>query len=338
MSDDLRPLGPQEAAQQWLDIREPSVAQSTYENNQTTLEQFVAWCGQNEIDNLNTLTGRHMSQFVAWRRSQPNVSDITVQKQLGAIREFLGWAADVEAVEQGLRERVHAPKVVDGAEARDVKLEASRAEAILEYLNRFQYGSRDHAIIALLWRTGMRLGALRTIDLEDLRPDDDAIDLHHRPDSETPLKNGPDGERWVWLGPVYYQIIEDYVENNRIEARDDYGREPLFTSKQGRLSESAIRDCCYRMTHPCMMEGCPHDREPETCEAVGVPNLPSKCPSARSPHAFRRGAITSHLNDGVPADVVSERMDVSLEVLYKHYDARRPDEKMEQRRKFLKDK
>jgi hypothetical protein len=31
-------------------------------------------------------------------------------------------------------------------------------------------------------------------------------------------------------------------------------------------------------------------------------------------------------------------MDVSLEVLYRHYDARRPDEKMEQRRKYLSDK
>ena len=334
--DDLKPLEPREAIYQWLNIRKPGVSESTYQNNQTTLLQFVDWCDQNDIENLNVLTGRHLSQFVAWRRSK--VADITVQKQLGAIRMFLEWAADVEAVEQGLRERVHAPKIVDGAESRDVKVEASRAEAILEYLNRFHYGSRNHAIIALFWRTGMRLGTLRSIDLKDLRPEDDAIDIHHRPETDTPLKNGRNGERWVWLGPVYYQIIEDYVENTRFDVLDDHAREPLFASKQGRLSESGVRDCCYRMTQPCMMGDCPHDREPETCEAYGAPNVPSKCPSAKGPHAFRRGAITSHLNEGVPADVVSERMDVSLSVLYKHYDARRPDEKMAQRRKFLSDK
>jgi len=86
------------------------------------------------------------------------------------------------------------------------------------------------------------------------------------------------------------------------------------------------------------MHECPHDRDPETCEALGKHNSPSKCPSAKSPHSWRRGAITDHLIRSVSPEIVSERMNVSLEILYKHYDARNQDEKMAVRRKHLMDK
>lgn len=334
--DDLVPMDPAEGVQRFLDHRKPGVAKSTLQNDRAMLEIFLEFLlDEREIDNLNDLDGRVVADFVNRRRRE--VKAITLQKQLSSIRMFLEYMADLEAVEDGLREKVHAPEVVDGAESKDVKVEGSRAMQIVEYLNRFEYASRRHAIVALLWKTGMRMGAARSIDLDDLQPEENAIDIHHRPETETPIKNKRGGERWVWLGPMYYQVLEDYVANNRIDATDDYGRDPLFTSKHGRLSTSAIRDAVYRASHPCMIGGCPHDRIPDECEALGSQNLPSKCPSARGPHAWRRGSITHHLLDGTPVEVVSERMDVSLDILYKHYDARRPDQKMEQRRKFLSD-
>ncbi|MBZ6494233.1 MULTISPECIES: tyrosine-type recombinase/integrase [Natrinema] len=333
MSDDLEPMTPTEGVEAFLAHRKPSVAESTYYNNQTTLEQFTAWCSDNEIDNLNDLSGRDLALFVAHRREK--VKPITLQKNLSAIREFLSWAADIEAVPEGLNEKVHAPVVPDGSESRSIKLERPRAEKILEYLDRYEYASRDHVIMAILWRTGMRLSALRSIDLDDLEGDQFAIYLKHRPETDTPLKNKDRSERWVFLGPEWYSVVSEYIKVNRIETTDDYGREPLLTTKQGRISGGSIRNTVYRCCQPCFVADCPHDRDPETCEAVGAASVPSKCPSTRSPHAIRRGAITGHLLEDVPPEIVSDRMDVSLDVLYQHYDARQPDEKMEQRRKFL---
>ena len=131
-------------------------------------------------------------------------------------------------------------------------------------------------------------------------------------------------------------MIEDYLEFNRIQATDEYGREPLISSAHGRLSESMIRETVYRWTRPCLHTECPHERDPDTCEAM-TSFKASTCPSSRSPHGVRRGALTRMLREGTPEQVVSDRSDVSGDVLEQHYDQRTERERMQLRREFLED-
>jgi len=331
--DDLQPLAPEEGVEQFIDHRKPSLRENSIRNAKTRLAHFLDWCEESELENLNTLTGRDISAFVRWRRS--DVAPITLQKQLSTVRQFLRWCGDIEAVREGLAEKVHAPELPDGAEANDDQLPASRAKDILDYLDRYEYAGRRHAILGLLWRTGMRRGTARSIDLDDFEPDDHAIHVRHRPETDTPLKNGEAGERMVYLGPHWYEVLTEYVSENRPDVTDDYGREPLFATKQGRMADTTIYDVVQRATQPCRYGECPHDRDPEDCEAIGAANVPCKCPSSVSPHPVRRGSITHHLNEDVSPEIVSERADVSLDVLYRHYDARTAREKMAVRKNEL---
>ncbi|OIB56217.1 tyrosine-type recombinase/integrase [Natrialba sp. SSL1] len=335
MSGGLEPLAPSEGVEMFLEHREPSIRESSMQNARHRLSVFLDWCEEKEIDNLNDLSGRDLSLFVSWR--QGDVAAITLQKQLSSVRMALRWWADIEAVEKGLAEKLHAPELPDGAESREVFLEADRAKQALRYFDRHHYASRDHALIALIWRTGMRRGAVRALDVDDLDEDDQAIRVEHRPETETPLKNGDDGSRWVYLGPRWFRILADYVDNpDRNNVVDEHGRRPLFTTRQDtRPSGHSIYKWVIRALHPCTYAECPHDRTPAECEARSRSSVPSKCPSARSPHAVRRGAITNHLNEETAPETVSERMDVSLEVLYEHYDARTEREKMAVRRQDI---
>lgn len=52
-------------------------------------------------------------------------------------------------------------------------------------------------------------------------------------------------------------------------------------------------------------------------------------------HPIRRGSITYHLNQGWPKEKVSERCDVSLEVLDKHYNEQTKEDERQARRKFV---
>ncbi|USZ71982.1 tyrosine-type recombinase/integrase [Natronosalvus halobius] len=332
---DLEPLGPEEGVQRFLRHHEPGVRKTTYQNAKHRLSVFLEWCDEREIGNLNELSGRDLADFVDWRRT--DVAAITLQKQLSSVRQALRWWADIEAVEEGLAEKLHAPELPDGAESKDVFLDPHRAKAALEYFDRHHYASRDHALLAILWRTGMRRSAVRSIDVDDLEADDHAVRVEHRPETGTTLKNGDDGNRWVYLGPKWFQILDDYAKNpDREVVIDDHDRQPLFTTRLGtRPHGGTIYKWVLRALHPCTYAECPHDRTPEECEARARDAVPARCPSARSPHAVRRGAITYHLNEEAAPEVVSERMDVSLDVLYQHYDARTEREKMAVRRQEL---
>ncbi len=58
-------------------------------------------------------------------------------------------------------------------------------------------------------------------------------------------------------------------------------------------------------------------------------------PVVGPPHAIRRGSITHWLREDVPTPAVSDRADVSADVIDQHYDERTDQEKMEQRRQYL---
>ncbi len=338
VEDDLQPMTPDEGVSRFLDERAGEVRESTWQNDQTRLEHFLEWCDEAGVENLNELTGRRLSEFVTWRRKQ--VAPITLQKQLSSVRMALRRWADQEAVPEGIAEKLHSPELPDGAESRDSFLSAERAHEVLDYYENFEYAGKEHALLGLLWRTGMRRGAAHSLDENDLYREEHAVRVEHRPESGTKLKNGDGGSRWVYLGPRWTRILEDYLEHpNRPSGRDDHGRLPFFQkSGGGRPSPQTLSKWVVRALHPCSYTGeCPHDRTQESCDARGRDANFSACPSSVTPHDVRRGAITHHLNENVTPETVSERMDVSLDVLYRHYDARTEREKMAVRRDQLPD-
>jgi site-specific recombinase XerD len=333
---DLDPLSPEKAVEMYLNHRRGELADETFQSHGYRLERFVEWCDENEIRSMTDVTGRDLHAYHVARREE-GLKPISLQGQLSTLRVFLGFCASIDAVPQGLRSKIMLPTVSSDGKAREPLLDHARAEEILEYLGRYRYASREHLSIEILWRTGIRSGGLRALDLEDYDPDDLWLRLKHRPDEGTPLKNGTDGERYVAIDGSLANTIDDYVEGPRRETRDEFERRPLLTTTHGRPTTSTLRDVVYRWTRPCVLSGspCPHDRDPETCEAKVDPYAASKCPPSRSPHDVRSGAITAHLLDDVPVEILSDRMDVSQDVLDRHYDRRTEREKMDQRRRYL---
>lgn len=332
----LDSIAPEAAVDLYLDQRRDEVSAETLQSHRYRLEQFVDWCEQEGLTNMNDVSGRDLHAYRVHRREEGDLKPVSLQGQLSTLRVFLGFCASIDAVPEGLRSKVMLPTVSGSEEVSETNLDPSRAEATLDYLNRYLYASREHVITLLLWRTGMRSGAVRALDLDNCElADDPAVELVHRPEKDTPLKNAESGERWVALSVHVAQVVEDYIAGPRVDVIDDYGREPLLTTTHGRVSRSTVRDTVYRVTRPCWYgEPCPHNRDPEECEATGFDGA-SKCPSSRSPHDVRSGAITAHLLDNVPVEIVSDRMDVSQGVLDRHYDRRTKREKMEQRRNHL---
>jgi site-specific recombinase XerD len=335
---DLQPISPGRAKEMYLEARKHEVSESTLSGYHYRLKHFVRWCAEEaSIDNMNELTGRQLQEFKTWRRDENGLKPITLRGQLDALRIFLRWCESIDAVEKGLHDKIVMPVLKKDDEQSEEILRSEDAEKVLAYLRRFEYTSRWHVILELLWHTGIRLGALYSLDVDDYDSEKERLEIRNCPDRGTPLKNGNEGERIVALTPDVCRIIEDWIEHQRPEATDEHGREPLLTSERGRLGKSCIRDAVYKATRPCYYgEECPHDRDTDDCEAAQYGGY-SKCPSNVSPHAIRRGSITRHLSEDVPEKVVSDRMNVGQDVLDKHYDKRTEEQKVEQRRGYLEE-
>jgi integrase len=143
-------------------------------------------------------------------------------------------------------------------------LEADRAEEILSYLFRFDYASRKHLVLEILWRTGMRTGALHSLDVADVDAEQQALQARHRPAGGTSLKNGNRGERLVAISEETRTIVQDRIDHNRPEVTDENGRHPLVATQHGRIVKGNIRHIVYRITRPCGIEGeCPCGKKGE---------------------------------------------------------------------------
>lgn len=332
----LEPLSPEEGVELYLEDRKPEVVKSTLHEHRSRLNRFLEFCDENDIDNMNDVTSRTAHQYKVWYGEK--VAATTLKFNIRTFRQFLKFCENLNAVPDGVANKVSIPQV--DSEARSVKLDEEDAEAILSYFQRYEYASFRHVLTHLLWRTGMRTSTVRALDLNDFHPDDPVgpyLDVNHRPETGTPLKKKQYGEREVALSDEDVTLLEDYISENRHDVTDEFDRRPLLTTRQGRPYKTTIQRNIYSATRPCEYTGeCPHDREIDKCEATSY-NTASKCPSSVSPHAVRRGSTTHHLNRGVPKEIAADRLDVSTEVLDKHYDGRSERQKRGLRSDYVED-
>ncbi|MDL0128513.1 tyrosine-type recombinase/integrase [Halobacterium salinarum] len=329
-----------EAVSEFCEYKSTEIVESTRKEYENKLGYFEEFCEKNSIDVLSDLEPRDIVQFRIWRRTESHsrespLSEKTMSDEMYRFKSFLRYMERVDAAASGLHEGIEPPS--GGDAVRDIDIKDERVQRILTYLNDFEYATVAHVIWAVYANSGCRPGGLHSLDRGDVHLDDENpyIEFRHRP-PETSLKNQEEGERQVYIDEKVAQIIGDYIREVRAEVTTDSGREPLLTSDEGRLSKSTMRKHIYAWSRPCEVgAGCPHDRNPSSCEATRSRSVASRCPSSRPPYALRHGYLTQKRRDGAPLPILSGRCDVSEEVIRKHYDERTEEEKRELRQEHL---
>ena len=320
MNDKFIPVEPATAVEDYIESIEGERADATVVNIRYRLERFVEWYETDGIEYFETIdqmNGRSANKYRDHRTSDDSLASITKRNQLSTFRQFIKWCEDRNYARIGLSDRIQSYDVPDGEEVNDELLEPERIDAILAHLKKYEWGSRNLTMFWLLVHAGMRMGTLRTIDLDNWNPNERYIEVLHRPETETPLKNKNNGERNVSItNELLVDCIEDYIEANREDVTDEYGRSPLFTSVHGRYSKSGVRNSIYNVTRPEYID----DECDGECGFDGAKSTASECPNSVSPHVLRKSAITKSLNDGASKVSVSARCDVSQKIIEKHYD------------------
>lgn len=338
---ELEPISPHDAVQWYLEDRENELSYASKRNLEQGLGNFLEWTDEVGLDNLNNLTGRKARRFKTWRQDTDGLKTISLNGNLAVVRRFAVFCVDIEAVEKGIPNKIPSSFVSEDEEVRKNPPSDKEVSAVRSYLATYHPASRVHAEHETITELGIRTGAVRGIDVGDFKPAKKTIELRHRPEETgvrgTPLKNGSGGERDINISDRLRDLLMAYYNNpNRPEGTDKFGRRPLFTSKDsdgtvGRIAIGRIREDFYRISRPCELgNDCPVDRNPDECEAAKN-RYAYKCPEIYTPHPLRSWSIMHQLDQGVRRDTLSNRVDVSVPVLKKHYDHRELERKQETR-------
>lgn len=337
--NELEPITPQEALELYIEDIDGDLSPNSVRAKKYQLSKFVNWCqgkdtGKPRVKNLNEITGRDFTRFKNWRSE--GINKVTLRTNLSALRTFMRFCVAIDAVDPVIPKKINIPTLDNSENHNSEHIEVDEAEAILNYLSRFEYAGMDHVLFKLQWTTSMRMSGLHSLDVADFDSEERTLTVVHRPNEGTRLKNNKDGERVVTLDLETVDVVSDYIEFQRVSVEDEYGRRPFFSSEYGRMSKQNLNKRIYRVTSPChTCRGCPSDKEPLECEHTGSYDRFVTCPHNIRPHAIRGGSITYWLRNDAPKKAVSDRVNASMKTLDRHYDERSESEKAEQRRNFF---
>jgi site-specific recombinase XerD len=313
-------LSPREAVERWLDRQRVDKREQTVSAYWYRLKHFVEWCEENDVETVGELDAWNVETYETYRRGK-ELAPITLEKELGTLKSFFEYISRFDPVTDALPEWVEPPSAERHEQVSDKRLAADRARSLLATYRDGGEGqyTREHVFLELAWYTCARLGGLRGLDVDDVDLQAGIVRFKHRPDTGTPLKKGIETERPVRIPRPVATAIGHYRRRRRRDVVDDHGRRPLFTTERGRISLTSLRAVSYYATVPCRHTECPHGNDQETCEYWGR-RASSGCPSSRSPHQVRTGAITWHRTRGVPVETVAEKAGTSPGTIRLHYD------------------
>ena len=233
-----------------------------YEGDVTELLDYAAGLG------LSTLAEIDLSVLRSWlgKLSDSGLARATIARRAATARSFTGWALREELIPTDPALRLKAPKrtkTLPGV------LRPAQIEALFESLAAAAaegevLALRDRALVELLYATGIRVGELAGLDVDDLDQDRRTLRV---------LGKG-NKERTVPYGLPAALAVDDWLRRGRPAlARDASGAALFLGRRGGRIDQRQVRAVTAALF-----------------EALGDT-------SASGPHALRHSAAT-HLLDG----------------------------------------
>ncbi|RQG89560.1 tyrosine-type recombinase/integrase [Natrarchaeobius chitinivorans] len=310
---------------------------STRAQYKRTIPEFVDFAESNNVSTPEKLSPALADMYIDYLRTEYN-SDATILTYTKNVRSWLQWLSKRDLCDNSTYRVLNQEELGLYPKARDEAISQPEVTGRLHRLRRCRRSSGMHALMELLWNGGPRIGGAHSLDQRDFDPENKVLRFRHRPETGTRLKNGSensntagDGERNIVIKEEVISAIQLYIETERPDVTDEYGREPLFATEYGRASRSTLRRWVYEATS-CRW----NPKDTDNCSCDGTCNPDSNvCAESYYPHAIRRGSIVSHLSGGLRRERASERFDVSVKVIKKHYDPRTKQELLNDRREAV---
>lgn len=85
-NNDLEPIDPRTARELYLDHKKTYCFEATVQAHHYRTKHIVEWCEEQDIDNLNELTGRDLHEFRLWIMDRGNINQVTLRQRMCTLR------------------------------------------------------------------------------------------------------------------------------------------------------------------------------------------------------------------------------------------------------------
>jgi integrase/recombinase XerC len=143
---------------------ERRLSRHTTSNYARDLAAFVRFCDENQIVSWRGVDNFHVRSFAA-REHRDGLGPRSIQRRLSALRSFFNFLIREGELRANPAEEIKPPKA---AKRLPRTLDTDRMARLLSRPEDDPLARRDHAIMELLYSSGLRLAELTGLDLVDL--------------------------------------------------------------------------------------------------------------------------------------------------------------------------
>ena len=255
-----------------LELEERGLSQKTLAHNRNALSQFIEFCRNRGLREVQAITGEHVVAFrrqIAWNPGVKGelLSQNSIYLVLRLVRSFLKWLHEQDHLLRDLTGDWILPRPLKSPTRTPTVEEMSKL--LLTPNVKVRAGLRNRAILELLYGTGVRLGECLALKLEHL-------DL---PASQLQVVDGKGGtSRNLPLGSRLKQILKRYLKARAKVAPEN--EQALFLTRTGKpITAGSIAQILRR-----------------NAQIAGLKPFSS--------HAIRRGFATHLLENGADIKVI----------------------------------
>ena len=261
--------------------------------------QCLEWCGVNDLSDLNSVSTSVLRQWMYWLNK--NHARSSLARKVVAVRGFFAWTTHVGLISSNPAQILNTPKIVnelptvldeaqaekllDCAEDRSEDYAVDKSPATEHQENtplksqiktkqEYAIALRNAAILELLYATGMRVGELTGLNVQDMDFENHTVKVTGKGNKQRVVPFGVPAakacKKWLDCG------------RNALQEKSAASSQALFLGVRAkRIDQRVVRDIVHA-----------------AAAAANVPDV--------APHALRHSAATHMLNGGADLREVQE--------------------------------
>lgn len=227
------------------ELRERGRSPSTMRAYQFDWSQFATWYADvnQEPFSLERLAAMDVQDYIAWGRQQ-GLKATTLNRRLAWLKRYATWGEQQGVVNSKMRRRIKAIPIQRKQQLAPRSLSPREARKLLKEV-KVRGNSRDEAIISILLYTGLRVGELVSLKVEDVALTERKGVIRVRAEV---AKGGK--EREVPVPKKAREAFKAYLEERPLKSSG-----ALFMGRQGALSAEGVAAVVAKYAEWSRLEG-----------------------------------------------------------------------------------